>query len=221
MRWRRWLAVAGILGGAALLAFPLRGAVTQLIVIPLAYLLYALELLYLSLPQLAWWIAVVVLVLVVLGSSLLIETRLPRRLIEPKKTERGRVEHLASSMMKSQKGTYFKWLVANALGRLAYQILVLREHGKPRSVFAPLEADGWDPSPEVRDYLEKGLHGSFTELPSHSWISLPRRERTALDHDVAEVVGFLEASLNGENSPQRLRGPGSTTGPAQNPDSVG
>jgi hypothetical protein len=204
MSWRRWMAVAGIVGGAVVLAFPLRGAVTQLIVIPLAYLLYALELLYLSLPQLVWWFVIVALVLVVLGSSLLIETRLPGRLIETKKTGRGRVEHLASAMTKSQKGTYFKWLVANVLGRLAYQILVLRDHGKPRSMFAPLEADGWEPSPEVRDYLEKGLHGSFTELPSHSWIRFPRGERTVLDHDVAEVVGFLEASLNGERPLQGL-----------------
>jgi hypothetical protein len=205
MIWRRGLAVAGIVGGAVLLAFPLRGAVTQLIVMPLAYLLYALELFYLSLPQLVWWIVIVVVVLALLGSSLLIETRLPRRWVKPEKLERGRVEHLASAIMKSQTGTYFKWLVANMLGRLAYQILVLHDHGKPRSVFAPLEAQGWDPPPEVREYLEKGLHGSFTELPSHSWIRLSPRERTVLDHDAAEVVGFLESNLKVENLPQRLR----------------
>jgi hypothetical protein len=197
MRWRRWLAAAGIAGAAILLAFPLRGVVTQVIVLPLAYLLYALELLYLSLPQLVWWIVIVVAVLALLGSSLLIETRRPKRRIEPEKLERGRVEHLASAMMKSQAGTYFKWLVANMLGRLAYQILVLRDHGKPRSVFAPLEAEGWDPSPEVREYLEMGLHGSFTELPGHSWIRFSRRESTVLDHDAAEVIDFLESKIEG------------------------
>jgi hypothetical protein len=195
MKWRRWLAVAGILAGAALLAFPLRGAVNQLIVIPLAYLLYALQLLYLSLPQLIWWIVIVFVVLIVLGSSLLIETKLPKRLIEPVRFERGRVESLASAMKKSRRGTYFKWLVANVLGRLAYQILVQRDHGRPRLSFAPLEGDGWDPSSEVREYLEQGLHGSFTELPGYSWRRVIRPEPTVLDHDVAEVVEFLEGKI--------------------------
>lgn len=205
MNWRRWLPMAGILVGALALAFPLRGVVNQLIVLPLAYLLYALELLYLSLPQLIWWIVVVAIVLILLGGSLLIETKLPKRLIETKKIQRGRVEALASAMKKAQRGTYFKWLVANTLGRLAYQILIVRGHGKPRSTFAPLEADGWTPSPEVHKYLEMGLHGSFTDLPMHSWRNTLRREQTVLDHDVADVVEFLESNLKGENLPQSHR----------------
>ena len=199
MKWPHWLAIVGIVIGALLLMFPLRGVVNQLIVIPLAYLLYALELLYLSMPQSAWWIAIVTVVLILLGSSLLIETRGPRKLIEPKRLERGRVENLAAAIRKSPKGTYYKWLVANALGRLAYQILVQNDHGKPRSVFSPLEADGWNPSPEVRGYLEKGLHGSFTELPTHTLARYIRRDRTVLDHDVADVVEFLESNLKGED----------------------
>lgn len=202
MRWRRWLAVTGVLIGAGLLAFPLRGAVNQLIVVPLAYLLYALQLLYLSLPQLIWWMVVVALVLIVLGGSLLIETKLPRRSMAPERIERGRVESLAAAVRKSRRGTYFKWLVANALGRLAYQILVQRDHGKPRSVFAPLEADGWDPSPEVQAYLEKGLHGSFTDLPSRGLINLAPTEKTELDHDLADVIGFLESKVEGDSFPQ-------------------
>ena len=205
MNWRRWVIVAGVILGAVLLAFPLRGVVNQLIVIPLAYLLYALQLLYLSLPQLIWWMVVVALMLIVLGGSLLIETKRPRRSMEPERIERGRVESFASAVKKSRRGTYFKWLVANALGRLAYQILVQRDHGKPRSVFAPLEAEGWEPSPEVRAYLHKGLHGSFTELPSRGLINLTPAEKTELDHDLAEVIGFLESNLKGENLPQGLR----------------
>ena len=193
MMWRRWVALTGVLAGGAILAFPLRGAVNQLIVLPLAYLLYALQLLYLSLPQIVWWIAVIVVVLIILGQSLLIEIKLPKRLVSPVRFERGRVESLASALKKSSKGSYSKWLVANMLGRLAYQILVQRDLGKARSVFAPLEADGWEPTPEVRQYLEQGLHGSFTELPTHSWFRFNRRVPTVLDHNVADVVEFLES----------------------------
>lgn len=210
MKWRRWLVAAGILAGAALLAFPLRGAVNQLIVLPLAYLLYALELLYLSLPQMIWWIIIVALALIILGGSLLIEIKLPGRAMKPERIERGSVETLASAIKKSRRGTYFKWLVANFLGRLAYQIIVQREHGRARSVFAPLDAEGWDPSPEVRAYLEKGFHGSFTELPPRRLFSLTPVERTVLDHDPAEVIEFLESNLKGEKLPQRFKDAGSS-----------
>jgi hypothetical protein len=203
MKWRRWLVVTGVILGAVLLAFPLRGAVNQLIVIPLAYLLYTLQLLYLSLPQLIWWLAVVALVLIVLGASLLDEIKLTYRPIEPDRIKRGRVEHLARVMRKSQRGTYSKWLVANTLGRLAYQILLQRDHGKPRAVFAPLEGEDWNPLPGVRDYLEEGLHGSYTELPSHGWVPLVRREPIVLDYDLTQVIAFLESKVGDGSAPDR------------------
>jgi hypothetical protein len=180
MNWRRWLAVAGILVGAVLLAFPLRGAVNQLIVIPLAYLLYALQLLYLSLPQWIWWIAIVFVVLIMLGNSVLIETRIPKRLIEPPRFERGRVESLASALKKSQRGTYFKWLVANVLGRLAYQILVQRDHGRPRSLrtarrrgVGPLARGAWLPREGIARLVYR-ITGSLLAAVPPSRIYRPR-----------------------------------------------
>jgi len=107
--------------------------------------------------------------------------------------ERGRVEALATALKRTKKGTYFKWMVANRLGKLAYQILLQREHGKPRSVFAPLVGEGWDPEPEIQQYLEKGLHGSFAEFPNSYWNTFVPPEKTPLDHDVHEVVEFLES----------------------------
>jgi len=203
MTWRRWLSVAGILIGALALAFPLRGVVNQLIVLPLAYLLYALQLLYLSLPQLIWWIIVVAIVLFVLGGSLLIDINLPRRRIEPKKAGRGRVEQLALVLKKSQIGVYSKWLVANTLGRLAYQILQHRDHGRSRPILAPLDGDGWDPPTEIRDYLEEGFHGSYTELPRSSWLRILRREPTSLDLELTDVIEFLEFKVAGDSTRQK------------------
>lgn len=193
MNWRRWLAVIGVFVSAGLLAFPLRGIVHKLIVIPLAYLLYALQLLYLSLPQVVWWIVVVLAVLFILGRSLLPDGKFSRKITPTVRQERGGVESLASAMQKSNHGVYFKWLVANRLGRLAYQILVQREHGKPRSVFTPLTADGWKPAPQVQAYLEKGLHGSFADFPNTNWNYFAPPVRTSLDHQVDEVIEFLES----------------------------
>ena len=136
---------------------------------------------------------VVLIVLFIIGKSLLPDVKFVRKFIPISQREQGNVEGLAEAMQKSDRGIYFKWLVANRLGRLAYQLLLQREHGKPRSVFAPLTAEGWESEPEVQGYLEKGLHGSFAEFPNSNWNYFAPPEKTALDHDVEEVVEFLES----------------------------
>lgn len=200
---KRWLAVVGVIVIVVLLAFPLRGVVNELVLVPIAFLLFLLKLLYVSLDQAVWWGAAVFVVLVIIGQSLLPEFVPIKKLIPFARHERGNVETLALALQKSKKGTYFKWLIANRLGRLAYQILLQREHGKPRSVFAPLESEGWEAPPEVQTYLEKGLHGSFADFPNSRWGSFAPPEKTPLDHDVAEVMDFLESKVEGNNSPQR------------------
>lgn len=195
MNVRRWLAVVGVIVGAVLLAFPLRPVVHQLIVIPLAYLLWALGILYLSLPQVLWWIGIVLLILFILGKSLLPDVKPKRKFVQIEKNERGGVESLAAALQKSNKGVYFKWLVANRLGRLAQQMLVQRGHGKPRSPFEPLAGDGWKSTPEIQTYLEKGLHGSFAEFPNSHWNTIAPPVKTSLDHNVDEVVEFLESKV--------------------------
>jgi hypothetical protein len=193
MNQRRWFAMAGVIVIAAILAFPLRGVVNQVVLVPLAYLLWLLKLLYLSMNQAIWWFAAVFVVLLILGQSLLPDFKPIKKLIPFARHERGNVETLALALAKSKKGIYFKWLIANRLGRLAYEILLQREHGKPRSVFAPLTSEGWEATPEVQEYLERGLHGSFADFPNSSWANFAPPEKTPLDHDVADVIEFLES----------------------------
>ena len=205
MTRQRWFAVAGVIVIAALLAFPLREVVNQLILVPVAYLLWLLKLLYLSMNQAIWWLVAVFVVLVILGQSLWPELKSVKKLTPLTRHERGNVETLALALDKSKKGIYFKWLIANRLGRLAYAILLQREHGKPRSVFAPLTSEGWQATPEVQQYLEKGLHGSFADFPNTHWNSFAPPEKTALDHNVAEVVEFLEARIDNQQTTETQR----------------
>ena len=204
MKWGRGLAVVGVVVIAALLAFPLRGIVNELIVVPIAYLFWLLGLLYLSTHQVIWWIVIVLLVLFILGKSLLPELKLPRRPVTSTRRERGKVESLAAALQKSDKGIYFKWLVANRLGKLTHDILLQRGNGKPRSVFAPLTGEDLEPTPEMQQYLEKGLHGSFAEFPNTGNRYFAPPSKTLLDHDVAEVIEFLESKVEGVNSPHRF-----------------
>ena len=203
IRWGRWLAVAGVIVIAALLAFPLRGIVNELIVVPIAYIFWLLGLLYISTHQVIWWIVILLLVLFILGKSLLPELKLPRRPITPTRHQRGKVENLATSLQKSKKGIYFKWLVANRLGKLTHDILVQRGNGKPRSVFAPLTGEGLEPTLEMQQYLEKGLHGSFAEFPNTGNRYFAPPSKTLLDHDVAEVIEFLESRIESKDKSLR------------------
>ncbi len=195
MNRRGIFALVGVFLVSALLAFPARGFVNQLVLVPISYLLWLLKLFYLSVDQALWWIGVVLVVLLILGTSLLPEFKQKRNLIEYKRQERGNVESLARAIQKSDRGIYFKWLVANRLGKLAHQMLTQREPGKPRSVFSPLQADGWNPTGEIQNYLEKGLHGTFADFPNTNWNYFLPPQKTQLDHDVNEVVEFLESKM--------------------------
>ena len=191
---RRWAALAGLIVIATLLAFPLREAVHEAIVIPVAYLLWVLGLLYRSMPQGVWWLVLVVLVVFILAKSLAPPFRPPGKALPGSKPVLGQVQTLAGWLNKSSSGIYFKWLIANRLGKLAYQILLQRGNEKPRSVFDPLTGPDWHPSAEIQNYLQSGLHRSFADFPN------PRRffatpAKTPLDLDIHNAVDFLESEI--------------------------
>ena len=195
---RRALIVTGILALVVLLAFPMRQAVYEAVVIPVAYLIWALGLLYHALPQVDWWVAALVVVLYWFVKSLVPPARPPERERPSRGPLKGQAELLAEVLRKSEKGVYNKWLVANRLGKLAYQLLLQREYGKPRSQFAPLDGPDWNAPPRVTAYLQSGLQGSFADFPAGR-NPFARPAQTPLDHDVKVVMDFLESKLDHMN----------------------
>ena len=200
-RLRRRLILAGVLIVAALLAFPLRETIYETIVVPLAYIAWYVGLLYRSLSQGIWWWILIAIVLLMLAFSLVPETQFRGRERAKSKPVQGPVENLTISMRRADQGVYFRWLIANRLGKLAYQILLHRESGRPRSVFAPLRGSDWEPSPEMQKYLETGLHGSFVDFP-YAKRPLAASHKISLDLNVVESVEFLESHVEDDTSPQ-------------------
>jgi hypothetical protein len=199
-RNRRLLILVCILAIAGLLAFPLRDAVYRAIVIPAAFIAWHLNLWYRSLSQDIWWWVILFIVLIMLSYSLVPQVSFRRRSAVKTDPAQGQVEGLALALQKAERGIYFKWLVANRLGKLAYQMLLHRESGRPRSFLAPLVGPGWEPSPELRTYLETGLHGSFADFP-HATRPLGEPPKTPLDFEVARAVEFLEAQIENGKRP--------------------
>lgn len=195
MKIRRVLILVGIVVIAALLAFRLSGAVYAMIVLPVSYLLWLLKLFFLAVPGIIWWGALVLVVLYILLMSLVSDIKIKRKMSPANRRSRGNVEILAGWMARSKKGTYFKWLVANRLGRIAHQILENRSAGKKRSFFDPLTGSGWDADAPTQAYLESGLQGSFADYPRrNSYFSKP--VQTPLDQNTADVITYLESQVD-------------------------
>src|SRR5215213_6467506 len=158
-RRRRVLLVVALLIISSLLTILLRSVVYEVVILPVAFLGFQLSIWYHSLSQGIWWWLIIALVLFMLAFSLVPAEKPGKQKIIRSKPKRGQVEQLAAELVRTKSGQYFKWLVANRLGKLAYQILVHRESGRTRSVFDPLAGEGWQPSHELQSYLEVGLHG--------------------------------------------------------------
>jgi hypothetical protein len=181
-----------VLALALLLAFPLRELFQRTVIVPLAYFLWTLALFYRTMPQLVWWVLAVLIASLLVVGSLAPGERFAQRAVPGRPASQGQVEGLAEYILKAPQGVYFRWLVANRLGKLAHRMLVQREGDKSRSVFAPLVGADWQPSPRLRQYLETGLHGSFAEFPKSD---RARSTDSPLDLDIDEAVTFLESQL--------------------------
>ena len=188
MKYQRLFAILGIFVIAVLLAFPLRDAVYSMVIIPIAYVIWVLNLIYHLVSQVVWWVIVIIMIIAIFSKSLLPEAKVqPRERIKGKPFI-GQVEDLSVWMKKSRNGVYFRWLVANRLGKIAYQILLRRDSGTQRSVFDKLTGNEWEPPASVQEYLEAGLQSSFTD---HS-----NKNNSPLDYDVTEALDYLEEQLD-------------------------
>lgn len=192
MNLRRSLALTGIVIIALLLAFPLRDAMYDAIIVPAAYALWFLGLLYRSVHQSVWWGLALLIVLVILARSLRSTGRIRERVRLKPRPVIGQVENLSAWVKRTDRGIYFKWLIANRLGKIAHEILLQRLGGRPRSYFDPLTGPDWTPDSSVQQYLEAGLKGSFADYPQKRW-PFSKPASTPLDHDVKDVLEYLES----------------------------
>jgi len=191
---RRWLTLGGMVLIAIILAFPLQDMIRKTVIVPLAYLWWALGVLYKSFPQIVVWILLVILIaFTLLGSLSTGRKRKPREELKVKPVQ-GQIEGLATGLVKMRNGTYYKWQVANRLGRLARDFLIQRGDRATTRDLSPLSGHDWHPSPPVDAYLDTGLRGSFADFPTSYWSFKPP-EPTPLDIDVNEVVEFLESQI--------------------------
>ena len=191
---RRQLILVGILFSALILAFVLRDVVERVVIMPLTYLWWILSVYYSILPQFVLWLLLVAVAVISAMNALTPRFGVRKAFKPPPKPAQGQVVEMFHWLEKSRHGgSYYKWLVANRLGRIAREILAQRE-GQPISRrFGRLQGRDWRPSQKIDDYLDIGLNGSFADFPRPRFRETPKP--TPLDADPKQVIEYLEDEM--------------------------
>lgn len=199
---RRRFLLAGALLLAMLIAFMLRDVVERTIIAPLAYLWWVFRLYYSAFPQYILWIVLILVSAFSAMSSLMPEARTGKGSKPDPIIIQGQIAGLADWLKKSRRsGIYYKWLIANRLGKNAREILAQRDGHAVSKKFGRLAGRDWHPPQEIESYLEAGLNGSFAEYPQPGRWTKP--QPTPLDVDAQQVIDYLENEM--ETSHDRNR----------------
>jgi energy-coupling factor transporter transmembrane protein EcfT len=180
----RWLLMAVILVITLALSFFMRDLVYDMVIVPLAYLFWLVKYYYTAIPQLFLWIVFLIVLFVTVAWNFIPQARPSRRKEHFHRPPDGQVETLAAWIRNSRKGNYFKWQLANRLGRISRK---LKEISRQRQDSEPgREA--------VENYFDAGLNKSFVDFTTpRSRFDQPAS--TPLDLDPKDAVDFLESQM--------------------------
>lgn len=191
MKPGRTFALIAAFVGVLLLAYLLRTAVYEWVILPLAQLFWWLRAFYRAIPQVVYWVILVVALIYLLISTVV--AHLPE--IQGPRNSRGfrigEVQQVSFWLTHSRRGIFSRWRVANLLGNIALEILSSRSdvgrHGQR------LSGPGWDPPREVQDYLEAALTTNYADYPRRGVFS--REPHTPFDSNPGQIVDYLETFL--------------------------
>ena len=198
MKLKRLLPLLALLAIALLLAFPLQEILRDKIIDPLLYLFWGVGILYKSVPQFWLWVILLGIVFFILLMPFLEDLPKWKRKGRTLPPEPGPIEKLAETLSASDKGIYFKWIVANRLGKIVSNWLLYRNRVEYGWQAKNLARFGWDAPPDIYNYLDVGLNGSFTDYPRPRIPFIQKRAKTPLDIDPNIVLNYLEKEMKDE-----------------------
>jgi hypothetical protein len=183
-----------VIAAAALLGYIMRASIEQNVIRPLIFFWWVLGIYYRSLPQALIWIILVGAVIMIMIGSFTGEGRLQDGRRDVRKSAQGGVESLAGWFHRAPEGLYYKWLLAQRLGKLSRELIAFNARQTAPSGPVVLSGPGWDPPVEIASYLESGLNGSFADYPRPRW-SFQRPAPTPLDLDPKKAIDYIESNM--------------------------
>lgn len=193
---RRRLVVLGLFFlVAAGMAYFLQDLVRSALFVPISYMWWGIYILYQSVAQLVYWVLLVVGITLMAFGSLYGKERSRKVAKEEIIPQQGPLESTARQFSQTDGGVYYKWLIANRMGKLARSILYLRD-GKTIPPQSPLAGRDWNPPDEVEAYLNSGLTRTFADFPRQGRFYRP--PETPFDTDLNQVIAYLESQMENQ-----------------------
>lgn len=184
MIWKSFL-YSAIFIMLAIIFFYFRKAIVGAVITFAAYIVWSLNIVGSVIPQQVLWILMLLLILYIAVGSFYgkhSESRPSQKNAVPVV---GPVEARARWIDERQRGTYFKWLLANLLGKVHQHIQESVFYGNPRDV-------SLIPS-QIQDYLNAGLNTTYADYSTPNLFQ--KTETTPLDIQLDQVVDYLEDEL--------------------------
>jgi hypothetical protein len=181
-----------------LLALVINGTIGEVVVVPLLFLSWAVQVLYQSIHQaLLWGVFVLIAVLLVTRSFPWGSAPLPPA--EPQAEPQGRVADWSRWLHNSSRDDHSRWRLAQRLSQLAIETLAFREQCSTQEISRRLRDGSLDISPQLRAYLHAGS-APYTPRPRPRLRLFTRRAQATapadpLAIDPQLVIEYLEDSV--------------------------
>ena len=146
-----------------LLAMVVSGTFGEVVVVPLLFLWWAMQVLYQSIPQaLLWGVFVAIAVLLVAKNFPASSESLPPTASQT--AALGRVADWSRWLHDARRDDHSRWRLAQKLSLLAIDMLAFRDQCSPQEISRRLRDGSLEIPPQVRDYIQAG-GASFTPRP--------------------------------------------------------
>jgi len=197
MRSRRGLVFTAGALVVFILAFFMQDVVDKVVITPLAYIWWVIKTAYTEVPQLLLWVLLLAILVFILAASMINWVPAARKYEPPIKAPLGAVETLSGWIIKSREGVYYKWTLANRLGKLNAELDDrMGEQALATGTKIPNKDD--NTFADVQRYLKAGLEESFADYPRPT-LPFMRRQVTPFDLEVEDAVDYLESKMEAQS----------------------
>jgi hypothetical protein len=190
---------------AGLLAIAATGVVREYLIPAFLYLVLGIRIMSGTLPQMAWWILLVFLLLIIASTSLVLVRRNRVDATPSARKLPSRLEFWIDKLEQGNKGGYFSWSLAHEISLLSLRVLELDEKAPLSSLSSSLKNSRDAIDPEIQRYILTGLDAKESfQKPAFSFSEFFSEKKAPVNLEPVAVIHFLESILDIEQLPAEV-----------------
>ena len=168
-----------------ILLYPVRHEVAGAVMNFASYLVWTVNVMGVVIPQQILWAFLLILILYIAIGSFYGKRYREEKSPENQSPVIGAVEAMAGYIEERHRGIYFKWQIANLLGKIQQTIQESASRGTSSRI--PL------PSDSVQAFLDAGVNTSYADYAPDGFVL--KNNSTPLDIELEQVVAYLEEQM--------------------------